>query len=143
MADWINLLFDVVMLLAVSGMWLLWWRTSRKQRMIETMLLEASHELEVATSRLGESLEYIRRLKQESAVARPEPRGLDERVLVKRSIAPEAEYKQAKKESPPSGHITQMLRMRREGKEIDAIAEALNLPKAQVKLLLKLHAAGE
>lgn len=137
MPEWINTVFDVVMLLAVMGMWLLWWRTSRKQRMIETMLLEAAKELETATARLGESFESIRRLKREIDASQAVSR--EEALEPPKKVSTEAKSEQ----KSASGQITQMLRMRREGKDIDAIAESLNLPKAQVKLLLRLHAAGE
>jgi hypothetical protein len=137
MPEWAKIAFDAIMLVAVMGMWLLWWRISRKQRVVETMLLEAAQELEVATSRLDEALEYIQRLKQAVAASQTEPHASKTPPEEKRPA------EEASRHEPPSGQITQMLRMRREGKDIDAIAEILNLPKAQVKLLLKLHAAGE
>lgn len=138
MPEWVKTAFDIVMLVAIMGMWLLWWRISRKQRAVETMLLEAAQELEVATSRLDEALEYIRRLKQ-AMIAAPQAEQYESKV----SLEEKRPTEETSRYEPPSGQITQMLRMRREGKDIDAIAESLNLPKAQVKLLLKLHAAGE
>jgi cytoskeletal protein RodZ len=131
----LNLAFDLVILVALGGLWSLWWKTSRKQRAIEGLLAEAAQEIDRASLSLNEALLHIERIKREQATA-PKPKPAPRRAAAPRTPEPEA-----KPETPQNSQVTQLLRMHREGQSEEAIASALALPSAQVKLLLKLHGA--
>lgn len=129
----LNLAFDLVILLALAGLWSLWWRTGRKQRAIEGLLVETAQEIDRASLSLYEAMQHIERLKQSesraSAPKRRQPRHDSDDQMS--SAKPAA--------TPLGPQITQLLRMHREGQSEEAIANALGLPSAQVKLLIKLH----
>jgi DNA-directed RNA polymerase specialized sigma24 family protein len=127
--EWVNLAFDLVILAALGGLWILWWRTSRKQRAIEGLLAEAAQQIDRASLSLNEALQHIERIKQAES---PAPR--------RRAARLEAEMPAPRQTAEPqSPQIAQLLRMHREGRSAEDIAEALKLPSAQVRLLLKLH----
>lgn len=133
----LNLAFDLVILLALAGLWSLWWRTSRKQRAIEGLLVEAAQEIDRASFSLNEAMQHIERLKQsESRAPAPKRRtprhDSNDRVS---SAKPAAT-------TPLGPQITQLLRMHREGQSEEMIANTLGLPSAQVKLLVKLHGSA-
>lgn len=129
MPDWLGMLFDAFLLVAVIGLWLLWWQTSRKQRAIETLLAQASNELATASESIKQALLHVQRLKQD--MPRQTTAEREDKPVTARTL-----------EGLKAGQITRLLRMQREGKSVEAIAQELALPKAQVKLLLKLHNAG-
>jgi hypothetical protein len=133
--DWLNLAFDLVMLVALGGLWALGWKTSRKQRAIEGLLAEAAQEIDRASLSLNEALLHIERIKREQVTA-PKPKPAPRRTATPRAPEPEP-----KPEKPQNSQVTQLLRMHREGQSEEAIANALSLPSAQVRLLLKLHGA--
>ena len=146
--DWLNLAFDLVMLVALGGLWAMWWKTSRKQRAIEGLLAEAAQEIDRASLSLNEALLHIERIKRE-AIAAPKAK-----PAARRTPEPEPEWVEPEPVAPPmappkpkpetaqNSQITQLLRMHREGQSEEAIASALSLPTAQVRLLLKLHGAA-
>lgn len=139
--DGLNLAFDLVMLVALGGLWVLWWKTSRKQRAIEGLLAEAAQEIDRASLSLNEALLHIERIKREQAAApgpepAPRPTATPERPAAPRMPEPEP-----RPEPPQNSQVTQLLRMQREGQSEEEIAHALSLPTAQVRLLLKLHGA--
>lgn len=132
--EWINLIFDLVIMLALGGLWVLWWRTNHKQRAIESLLAEAAREIDRATLSLNEALEHIERIKRAPA---PAPKHRESQS------SPEKRPMSKQTEAPQTSQITQLLRMHREGQSEDRIANDLGLPSAQVKLLLKLHGARQ
>jgi len=132
----LNLAFDLVILLALAGLWGLWWRTSRKQRAIEGLLVEAAQEIDSASLSLNEAMQHIERFKQsESRAPAPKPRAARHDSDAQMSSAEPAA-------TPLGPQITQLLRMHREGQSEEMIANALGLPSAQVKLLVKLHGSA-
>ncbi len=142
--DGLNLAFDLVMLVALGGLWAMWWKTSRKQRAIEGLLAEAAQEIDRASLSLNEALLHIERIKREQATdAKPRPAPRPEAAPAA-PIAPEPEPKPEAYQNAQNGQnsqTTQLLRMHREGQSEAEIASALSLPSAQVRLLLKLHGA--
>lgn len=142
--DWLNLGFDLVMLVALGGLWAMWWKTSRKQRAIEGLLAEAAQEIDRASLSLNEALLHIERIKREQAEA-PKPKAASRRKSVPAEpdepVEPEPPAPKPKPASAQNSQVTQLLRMHREGLSEEEIATALSLPTAQVRLLLKLHGA--
>ena len=136
--DWLNLAFDLVMLVALGGLWAMWWKTSHKQRAIEGLLAEAAQEIDRASRSLNEALMHIERIKREQVVA-PKPKPSPRPAAA--PAAPRPPEPQPKPETSQNSQITQLLRMHREGQSEEAIASTLSLPTAQVRLLLKLHGA--
>ena len=142
--DGLNLAFDLVMLVALGGLWAMWWKTSRKQRAIEGLLAEAAQEIDRASLSLNEALLHIERIKREQAAdarSKPVPRP-EAAPAAPRAPEPEPKPEASPNTQPPqNSQTTQLLRMHREGQGEAEIASALSLPTAQVRLLLKLHGA--
>ncbi len=125
------LLSNGLMLIAIIGLWVLWFRNAKRQRYLQHMLAETSRQLRAASGHLEEAMQAIRELKrvEESSQAG---------VVSRRSVPLQEMH-------PSTGNnatVTQVLRMQREGHDVEEIASKLKTPPAQVRLLLKLHAAG-
>jgi len=145
----LSTIFDVVLLLSVIGLWILWWRQVQQRKGIETMLSEASNQLQEATQMLNEALYQIQELqrdkvadsdRQKTSEERPE---LQAKARFKEKVVEKVSHTSAE-ESQPTANISQvskMLRLQREGIEPEQIAEKLNMPLAQVKLMLMLQSS--
>jgi len=145
----LSTIFDVVLLLSVIGLWILWWRQVQQRKGIETMLSEASNQLQEATQMLNEALYQIQELqrdkvadsdRQKASEERPE---LQAKARFKEKVVEKVSHTSAE-ESQPTANISQvskMLRLQREGIEPEQIAEKLNMPLAQVKLMLMLQSS--
>lgn len=120
-----NLLFDGVLIVAIGGLWLQWMNVSRRQQQLQTLFVETTRQLDEASSNLESAMQCIERLKK---------------------APPQTETLHREKALPqkPTGSMdsqaTRILRMWREGEDEAAIAEKLDIPLAQVRLMLKLHA---
>jgi len=122
----LNVILDVILILAMAGLWLLWIRTSRRQQQLQSLLIEASQQLDTATRHLDTAMQAIERLQKLPAKAPAEEKPVTMTELPRPRRQSDAQ-------------ATRILRMRREGESPEVIADKLHLPLAQVKLMLKLH----
>jgi len=138
--QWLGLIIDAGLVLGFFFLWLSWHRNGKRQQQLEQLLGETARQLEEATRHLSEATEAIKHLKQQEQ-RRPRP------AHAKQVRTEQAPVKQTPvmPPAPPAQNSTQatmILRMKREGESPQTIAERLDMPLAQVKLLLKLHAAS-
>ncbi len=121
------------MVIAIVGLWVAWMRNAKRQHRLQRMLADTSRQLQEASCHLEEAMLLIRELGQaKNMVGHDDTSG--------RAISP-----RGLSNHPAGGDTTvaQVLRMRREGHDAEEIAAQLDTPPAQVRLLLKLHAAGD
>jgi DNA-directed RNA polymerase specialized sigma24 family protein len=134
--QWLGLIIDTGLVLGFFFLWLSWHRNGKRQQQLEQLLGETARQLEEATRHLSEATAAIKHLKQQEQ-RRPAP--------VKQARRTEQPPVKQTLVTPPAQNSTQatmILRMKREGESPQTIAERLDMPLAQVKLLLKLHAAS-
>jgi len=122
-----SLLLDILLLLAVAGLWLAWWRNLNRLHKTELLLAESIQQLETASSQLQQAMAHIQAFEQQRQ-SMPERRP---RPAVK---------KQAAAEPAEKADLARTLRLERQGRSAEEIAEILNLPITQVRLMLKVHA---
>ena len=143
---WLSLLIDVTLIIGVFFLWLTWYRNGRRQQKLEQLLANTAQQLDEATSHLNQATEIISRVQQQEEdrladqtadAGKPEPR------MVAAPAREKPVTKQATENKTPPENSTQatmILRMKREGESPEAIAERLDIPLAQVKLVLKMYA---
>jgi len=150
----LNLLLNILLLVGITVLWILWMRNAKRQRRLEVLLRETAEQLEEATRHLDEaSLQMASARKTEST---PPPAAASTKkqrapATPKRHTSAAAARRayQPQTSAPvgnSSGHAAQtsmILRMQREGESPASIADKLDLPLAQVRLLLKLQAATQ
>jgi len=144
--QWLGLIIDTGLVFGFFFLWLSWHRNGKRQQQLEQLLGETARQLEEATRHLSEATEAIKHLQQQekSSARRPEA-AKHSRVAQSPAKQAPAKLPQARPSAPPAQNSTQatmILRMKREGESPQTIAERLDMPLAQVKLLLKLHAAS-
>jgi len=146
--DWLGIILDAGLICGFFLLWFSWFRNGKRQQRLEQMLLETSSQLEAATAHLSQATEAIEQLRQQ-AQRRSSRRNVEH--TADDHIGSDLKKSTNTKPSPPlastlpqqnSTQATMILRMQREGESSQTIAERLDMPLAQVKLLLKLHAAA-
>jgi len=136
-ADTANLyavLFDMLIIIAIGGLWLMWARNLNRQKNVEIMLSTTSNQLEEASRHLESALKEIQQLQQNTL----QPTLKSETLLSERN----ADIPDKATISTPSGSnsdVQKILRMHRQGQQAEQIASQLDLPLARVKLLLHLN----
>ena len=142
----LSLVFDAVLILSVVGLWFLWWQQAQQRKGIESMLMEASAELQEATLLLNQALQQIQDL-QASGHANVEPPKPEKsaETVAKEAFREKMQRQVASNEdSQPTANISQvaqMLRLQREGLSPEKISEKLQMPLAQIKLMLMLQSS--
>ncbi|OIO68429.1 MAG: hypothetical protein COW19_03800 [Zetaproteobacteria bacterium CG12_big_fil_rev_8_21_14_0_65_55_1124] len=119
------MLLNGIMLVAVAGLWFMWWLNAKRQRLVESMLADSARQLHEATLHLQQAMELINKSTDR---AKPQQH---------KTTANHAQKAPAAQEET---QIAQMLNMQGEGKPVEDISRRLGLPLNQVKLMLKLHA---
>jgi len=119
------MLLEGIMLIAIAGLWFMWWRNAKRQRLVESMLADSARQLQEATLHLQQAMQLINK---STDSARPRPKETRSRTAEKDDVA--------KKDA----RIEDMLSMQRDGRPVEDIARTLGLPLSQVRLMLKLHA---
>lgn len=143
-----SLLFDAVLVVAVVGLWIFWGKQMTQRKHIEQALLDASTQLQEATLILNQALQQIEQLQGGAVAHGAEPEAADRRDVAdvkqddfRRKV--EARVQRAPNEqvhgSANISQVAQMLRLQREGVRPEVIAEKLNVPLAQIKLMLMLQ----
>ncbi len=138
--QWLDVFIDIGLITAFFFLWLSWYRNGKRQKQLEQLLIDTASQLEEASQHLSDATQAIEQLKKQErrheqhSARRPAP------VKPARTKQPQV----TPNSLPPqnSTQATMILRMKREGESPQSIAERLDMPLAQVKLLLKLHAAS-
>ncbi len=158
--QWLDVFIDIGLITAFFFLWLSWYRNGKRQKQLEQLLIDTAGQLEEASQHLADATQAIEQLKKQErqheqhSARRPAP------VKPARTKQPQVTSNQiasnqiasnqiasnqiASNNLPPqnSTQATMILRMKREGESPQTIAERLDMPLAQVKLLLKLNAAS-
>ncbi|MDQ6970126.1 MAG: hypothetical protein Q9M16_06435 [Mariprofundus sp.] len=145
--EWLGLMIDVALIGGFFCLWLTWYRNGKRQQKMEQLLIGTAKQLEEATMHLSLATSAIEELQQQKNAI---PSNIQE-ASPQQPIEPSPPV--AARESEQSHHTqpllpqnstqaTMILRMQREGESETAIADRLDIPLAQVKLMLKLHAAS-
>ena len=125
---WIGLGFDSLIIIGIVVLWMMWRQSAKRQAEVEAMLQDAASQLGEASQTLSEALTQIQRLQDAKPNEPVKP--------VSRS-----EYnKQA--DTTLSEPVARMLDLHRQGASDEDIAQALAMPLAQVRLMIRLHSAG-
>ena len=126
LSHYLPMLLDGVMLIAVTGLWLMWWRNAKRQRLVESMLADSVRQLHEASHHLQQAMELIN--KSTTSTKTPSHKASNRHVKKTPDVREDTQ-------------VAQMLNMQREGKPVENIATKLGLPPSQVRLMLKLHAS--
>jgi len=162
---WLSMGIDIALIIAMLMLWMSWYRNGQRQQALEQLLAGTAAQLEEATRHLAEATESIQALKQQSerddTAENPPARrryrqsetSMDDSdtdttaddiaAMTYGRKRPSATSSATVEPVPQhSTQATMILRMHREGEDASAIADRLDMPLAQVKLMLKLHAPG-
>ncbi|MDX8405858.1 MAG: hypothetical protein R8K50_06875, partial [Mariprofundus sp.] len=141
-------LIDIALVIAMAMLWRTWYRNGKRQQALESLLAGTAEQLEEATRHLAEATQSIQALKQQhSRKQQPveqEAEEIAEEVYRPRQPRPTPAAPEPEAPPPPqhSTQATMILRMHREGETAETIADRLDMPLAQVKLMLTLHTAS-
>ncbi len=144
--QWLSLIIDVILIIGVFFLWLTWYRNGRRQQHLEQLLANTALQLDEATQHLNQATQMIsqvqqqeeQRLEKKVEPEQPKPRSVETPRHEEPVIRQEAPTRSVPPEN--SSQATMILRMKREGETPEAIAERLDIPLAQVKLVLKMYA---
>jgi len=131
----IAILFNMLMVIAIGGLWMMWGRGARRQKQIETLLIATSEQLDEASRHLEEAMAHIQDVRTRENHAANHPPAAKPKVKASPSSIKLPKEARAPKNSP----VTSVLRMRREGYSPEDIAANQDIELAKVKLMLKLH----
>jgi len=140
--DWLGLCIDIALMAGIFMLWLTWHRNGKRQQEMELLLATTAAQLDEATHHLAEATHSMQQLKfrqEKDEQAHQSTEHVAFNQSRKNQSAP------VESSAPPPQNSTQatmILRMHREGEAAETIAERLDMPLAQVKLMLKLHAAS-
>jgi len=129
----VSLVIDGGMVIAMVGLWLLWLQGSRRQLAVELKLDAASAQLQEASAQLNALMPLL----AEMVDPRPSPPPASRAVVEpqKKVKAPVEEEVDAKVDA----RLSRLLCLSREGVTAAQIARQLDMPLAQVKLLLQVN----
>lgn len=115
-----GIVFDALLIIAVAGLWIVWWRNLNSLHKTKLLLAASIRQLEEASAQLKQSMEHIRTLEKEKRPENPH--------------TPDAD-------SSAETILMRTLRLHRDGESDEKIAKSLNIPINQVHLILKMHTA--
>ncbi|MDX8392190.1 MAG: hypothetical protein R8K53_06455 [Mariprofundaceae bacterium] len=150
------MLFNLLMAIAVGGLWLMWARNMKRQKNVENMLVTTSNQLEQASRHLESALQAIHQLqKNEPQAPVKETADVNHRPIAQRdsesttthsgdhaeNIRDSAMQNSEMVNSPTDSEsdVQQILRLHNLGLQAEQIASRLEQPLARVKLLLHLN----
>lgn len=153
-SEMLSMFFDAVLILSVAGLWLLWWRQLKQRQNIEQMLAEASTQLQEATLMLNQALVQLRDLQSQgeskdvvsTLTDRTDPlekERLQQRIKEKVRDGVTVGVEEKNQSTANISQVAQMLRLQREGATPEKIAQQLNVPLAQIKLMLMLQSGSK
>jgi len=146
-------LFDMLIIIAIGGLWLMWARNLSRQKNVEIMLSTTSNQLEEASRHLESALKEIQQLQQSNSSS---PLKTDKNASdlpadyseIEKTAAQFTEHNVGKPDTvtittaapaDSNSEVQKILRMHGLGKPAEHIATQLDLPLARVKLLLHLN----
>lgn len=137
-----GMILDLLIVIAVVGLWLAWWRNLNRLKSTERLLAESIQELEQASSQLKLAMEHIRASEQEKV-----EKERREKMRAKRAAEAAAQQASALKDTTTASAaspaddtvLVRTLLLQREGKSEEEIADTLKVPIDQVRLMLKMH----
>ncbi len=149
----LSMLFDAVLIVSLVGLWILWWRQVNQRKKIEILLIDASTQLQEATLMLNQALVKIQELQGEGGQEEVVP-SINSQTIgqmekghfkyeIENKVRGETQH-EAQEQSQSTANISQvaqMLRLQREGATPENISKKLNLPLAQIKLMLMLQSS--
>jgi len=153
-----SMLLDGLLLLVMAALWWLWWQQARQRKQVEIKLAEAASQLQKATKMLDEALQQIAHLQayeSDHEVEQQSETNDDVKVSFSAQSLAMSQAHGKNKTPKPSGkrsvvnqpvanvsqssQSAQISRMQREGESPESIAGKMNIPLAQVKLMLMLQ----
>lgn len=121
----VPMILDGLIIVAVIGLWFAWWGNAKRQKRIEQLLKESARQLLEASDHLESALRHISNARKPSTDNAGTQ--LAERMVHQEPFEME------------NAQIARILRMEREGKSEEEIANELNVPLGQVRLAIKIH----
>ena len=119
-----GIVFDVLLIIAVAGLWIVWWRNLNSLHKTKLLLADSIRQLEEASTQLKQAMEHIRALEKE-----------------KRPEHPSEKHHIPDADTSAETILMRTLRLHRDGVSDEEIAGSLNIPINQVHLILKMHTA--
>jgi exonuclease VII large subunit len=124
-----GIILDVLIIMAVAGLWMAWWRNLNRLQKTERLLADSIQQLEQASTRLKQAMDHILAFEKEKRA--------EEEIRTKNPPR--------KRRAPTAGSssdtvLSRTLRLQRQGKSDNEIADNLSIPVNQVRLMLKMHA---
>jgi len=134
----LNMALDALMILAITGLWVVWFFQASQRKKVENMLRDASRELKEATALLDQVMHHLDEKKntgrtmeaQENRMRQPRD---------KAGVQADQAESDAVTKKHAAAQATTVMRLSREGLDEQAIAARLDMPLAQVKLMLLLQ----
>ncbi len=123
-----GIILDMLIIITVAGLWIVWWRNLNRLQKTERLLAESIQQLEQASTQLKQAMDHIRAFEKEKRAG--------EEIRTKNS--PRKQPAQTVTASADTV-LTLTLRLQHEGKSDAEIADSLNIPINQVRLMLKMH----
>ncbi|MDX8388691.1 MAG: hypothetical protein R8M46_09215 [Ghiorsea sp.] len=156
--DIFNVALDALMVVAITGLWVMWFQQTAQRKKVEKMLLEASDELQAATKLLDQVMETIAVQKvvhssppKQHDISPVSPQESLKKPELNANQVGQKEYPtlededSIEKESDISkplsnaAYSAQIMRLSREGMSAEAISDELGVPAAQVRLMQLLQ----
>ncbi len=134
-AEELATLFNLLIVTAIGGLWIMWARASRRQKRVEALLIATSEQLDEASRHLEGAMAYIQRIQHQESHIPDTPRAASPELKTAPLSIKQPRAAHTSKNSP----VTSVLRMHREGYSPEDIAASQDIELAKVKLMLKLH----
>ncbi|MCF6208178.1 MAG: hypothetical protein L3J61_02165 [Ghiorsea sp.] len=152
-SDVFNLALDALMVMAITGLWVMWFQQSAQRKKVEKMLRDASQDLKAATELLDQVMRSLDMQQQSEQVFSKHPaealqqrQSIQDKVEVGQSPAAkiqmkskEVDARQGGKQKNRAVDTAKIMRLHREGLDEQSIADQMKLPIAQVRLILLLQ----
>jgi len=151
-SDVFNLALDALMVMAITGLWVLWFQQSAQRKKVEKMLRDASVDLKAATELLDQVMRNLdmQRQSEQVRVKHPAEARQQHQPIQDNEVAQSAAAKtpvKPKKVAASQGlksknnavDTAKIMRLHREGLDEQSIADQMKLPIAQVRLILLLQ----
>jgi len=152
-SDVFNLALDALMVMAITGLWVMWFQQSTQRKKVEKMLRDASEDLKAATELLDQVMRNLDMQQQSEQVSVKYPaealqqrQPIQDKLEVAQSPAAKTPMKpkevaarQGQKPKNSAVDTAKIMRLHREGLDEQSIADQMKLPIAQVRLILLLQ----
>lgn len=153
-SDVFNLAVDALMVMAITGLWVMWFQQSAQRRKVEKMLKAAAEDLKAATELLDQVMHSLDTNESKANNPRDMPaealqqhKAKQDKVDIRRKpVAKQAvgakaatPTTQPDKQKAKTVDTAKIMRLSREGLSEQSIADQLKVPVAQVRLILLLQ----